>query len=116
MGLKERALKMNAGKGIEFMEGRTLRSCDDIMDQEVTIRDFDFLSGDQGEYVVFIIDEDKDSFFFGSSILTDNLKKLEAEGFYDSIVSEGLPTILSKKKSKNKRTYVSVEFFHEEEK
>lgn len=115
MSLRDEAKKMNSGKGISFMEGRERGSIDELLGKTVTIRDYAFLEGQDGEYAVFIIDEDKDSFFFGGSVLTENLKNLSAEAKIEC-QNEGLPTLMEKRQSKKtKRTYTSVEFFPDEE-
>ena len=115
MSLKERMMSMNQNEGIPFMKGRTKGEVSELLGQVVTIRDFDFLDGQDGTYVVFIVDEIGDSFFFGGSVLTDNLKNLSAEAKIEC-QNEGLPTLMEKRQSKKtKRTYTSVEFFPDEE-
>ena len=112
MSLKEKAESMNSGKGIEFMNGRTKGEMEELLDKVVTIRDYAFISGTDGEYVVFIIDEIKDEFFFGGKVLTDNLKSLTEEE-HEELKTEGLPTLVSQRTSRNKRKYIGVEFYPE---
>ena len=123
MDLKEMAKGMNAGKGIEFMEGRNKGEAEELLDRTVTIRNFDFINGENGEYAVFIIDEDEENFYFAGSVLTDNLKQLVPAK--EQIISEGLPTKFTQRKSKAKivtnnnskkakRNYTAVEFYPED--
>lgn len=112
MSLREKAESMNSGKGIEFMEGRSKGEMEELMDKTVTIRDYAFISGTEGEYVVFIIDEDPKSFFFGGKVLTDNLKSFNDEE-HEELKAEGLPAFITQRTSKNKRKYVAVEFYPE---
>ena len=112
MNLKELAKGMNAGKGIEFMEGRNKGEADELLDRTVTIRNYDFINGENGEYAVFIIDEDEENFYFAGSVLTDNLRQLEAHK--EEIIAEGLPTKFTQRKSKAKRNYTAVEFYPED--
>lgn len=112
MSLKEKALSMNSGKGIEFMEGRTKGEMETLLEKTITIRDYAFISGTEGEYAVFIIDEDPTAFYFGGKVLTDNLKSLNEED-HEELKAEGLPAFISQRISKNKRKYISVEFYPE---
>lgn len=114
MSLKEKAMKMNSGKGIEFMQGKDKGEMIEILNKACTIRDYDFINGDDGEYVVFIIDEIEDEFFFGGKVLTDNMKQFTDEE-HEEIKANGLPVLLTEQKSKKtKRPYVAVEFYPEE--
>lgn len=110
--LKDRAKEFSVS--LPFMEGRDKGDAKEIVGQVTTIADYGFLTGEEGhDYVVFIVKERTDKFFFGGTVLTDQLQQLEAEGYHDTIVSEGLPMLLTEKKSKNKRSYVNVEFYPE---
>lgn len=112
MSLREKAESMNSGKGIEFMEGRTKGETEELLDKVCTIRDYAFISGTDGEYAVFIIDEDPKTFFFGGKVLTDNLKAFTEEE-HAELKAEGLPTYITQRTSKNKRKYIAVEFYPE---
>lgn len=111
--LKERTKEFSTT--LSFMEGRKKADQKELVAQIVTIRDFGFLTGDNGEYVAFIVDEHTDKFYFGGSVLTDQLRQLELEGYHESIVEEGLPMVLAERKSRNNRTYLNVVFYPEEE-
>lgn len=113
MSLKDKAEGMNSGKGIQFMEGRTKGETDELLDKTVTIRDYAFINGTDGEYVVFIVDKVNDKFYFGGKVLTDNLKQLTDEEHVE-LMSEGLPTKFTLRVSKNKKKYVAVEFYPED--
>ena len=106
MSLKEKMLKMNNNEGIKFMSERTKGDIKELIGQKVTIKDFEFINGDNGEYVVFIVDEIADSFFFGGSVLTSNLKTLSEEEKKE-VQENGLPVEIYEAKSKNKRNYIS---------
>lgn len=112
MSLREKAEAMNSGKGIEFMEGRTKGDTEELLGNTVTIRDYAFISGTEGEYAVFIVDEVKDKFFFGGKVITDNLKGFTEED-HSELKESGLPTLFSQRTSKSKRKYISVEFYPE---
>lgn len=111
MSVREKAEKMNSGKGIEFMEGRTKGNIKDLLDTVVTVKDFAFLTSDDGKYVVFIIDGDEDNFYFGATVMTQNFLEFEA-GEIEEIKECGLPILLYEKKNKKEsRTYTAIEFY-----
>lgn len=111
--LKERAKEFSS-VGLPFMEGRTKGETDELLGQESTICDYGFLPNDNGEaYAVFIVKERSDKFYFGGEVLTDRLTQLENEGYHEAVVAEGLPILMTKKKSKNNRNYTNVEFYPE---
>ena len=110
--LKDRAKEFSVQ--LPFMEGREKGDANELVGQVSTIIDYGFLKGDDGrDYVVFIVKERSKTFYFGGTVLTDQLQQLEAEGYHDAIVEEGLPMLLSQKRSKNNRSYVNVEFYPE---
>ena len=114
MSLKEKMLNMNSNEGIPFMKGRTKGEASELIGQSVTIRDFDFLDGQDGEYVVFIVDEINDSFFFGGSVLTNNLKEITSEE-KEEVKKNGLPVLMYEAKSKKTgRKYTAVKFYPDE--
>lgn len=109
--LKERAKQFSVQ--LPFMDGREKGDVKELIGQISTIEDFGFLHGDDGDYAVFIVKERSKTFYFGGMVLTDQLAQLEAEGYHEDIVNEGLPMLLSEKKSKNKKSYTAVEFYPE---
>lgn len=111
--LKERAKEFSVR--LPFMEGRDKGELKKLAGMISTICDYGFLNDDKGEaYVVFITREREKEFFFGGQVLTDQLAQLEAEGYRDAIMTEGLPVLFGEKKSKNGRSYTTVEFFPED--
>lgn len=110
--LKERAKEFSVS--LPFMEGREKGDMKELHGQISTIVDYGFLTGDKGnDYAVFIVKERSDKFYFGGQVLTDQLQQLEAEGYHEAIIEEGLPVLFGEKKSKNKQTYTTVEFYPE---
>lgn len=110
--LKERAKEFSVQ--LPFMDGRDKGDMKELVGQVSTITEYGFLPNESGEpYVVFIVGERAKTFYFGGSVLTDQLSQLEAEGYHETIVAEGLPMLLTEKKSKNNRTYTAVQFFPE---
>lgn len=99
---------------LPLMEGRDKGDTKDLMGQVSTITDYGFLPNEAGEmYAVFTVKERAKAFYFGGTVLTDRLFKLEQEGYHEAIVAEGLPVLLTEKRSKNNRTFVNVEFYPE---
>lgn len=110
--LKERAKEFSVR--LPFMEGRDKGDIKELFGSVSTITDYGFLPNEAGEaYAVFIVKERAKKFYFGGTVLTDRLTQLEAEGYHDAIVAEGLPVLLTEKKSKNNRFFTNVEFFPE---
>lgn len=110
--LKDRAKEFSVQ--LPFMDGREKGDAKVLLGLISTIADYGFLKGDDNrDYAVFITKEFGDKFFFGGTVLTDQLQQLEAEGYHDEIVEEGLPFLMTEKKSKNNRSYVNVEFYPE---
>lgn len=111
--LKDRALEMSAPQ-LQLMVEKTKGETEDLIGVVVTIDDFGFLSGDNGEYVVFTVKEEPKQFFFGGKVLTVAMKDFEKDGYTEDIRTEGIPMVLAKKKSKDgKKTYASVIFYPE---
>lgn len=110
--LKDRASEFSAR--LPFMDGRDKGESRDLIGTVNTIIDYGFLPNDRGEmYVVFIVRERPKMFYFGGGVLTDRMSQLDSEGYYDEINVEGLPMLMTEKRSKNGRTYTNVEFYPE---
>lgn len=109
--LKDRALSM--ATNLPLMEGKTKADQKALIGEIVTISDFGFMPGDSGDFAVFTVLEYPENFFFAGMVLTDDLKKFEAEGYMDDIKADGLPVLFSMKKSKNKQMYTNVMFYPE---
>lgn len=111
--LRERAKEFDAR--LPFMEGREKGDTQELLGQVSTINEYGFLPNEAGEaYAVFTVKERSGKFYFGGTVITDRLTKLEQEGYHETIVAEGLPVRMSNKKSKNGRTFVDVVFFPED--
>ena len=110
--LKERAKEFSVQ--LPFMDGREKGDAKMLLAQVTTITDYGFLSGDDNkEYVVFITKEHSKLFFFGGVVLTDQIRQLDDEGYRDEIIENGLPMLMTEKRSRNNRTYVNIEFYPE---
>ncbi len=111
--LKERAREFSVQ--LPLMDGREKGDASELLGQISTITDYGFMPNDAGEpYAVFIVKERSDKFYFGGAVLTARLSDLDAEGYHDAIVEEGLPVLLTEAKGKkSKRTYTNVEFYPE---
>lgn len=107
MNLREKVRSFKK-EGIKFMEGREKGDLSDLFDRVVTVRDYDFISGDDGEYLVFIVDEDKNNFYFGGSVLTNDFKQFDEENKKE-LQEVGLPIKLFTKKGK-KHNYTCVDY------
>jgi len=111
--LRERAKEFDVR--LPFMEGRDKGDTKDLIGQDSTIVDYGFLPNEAGEvYACFIVKERPSKFYFGGTVMTDRLTQLEAEGYHETIVSEGLPVRMTEKKSRNNRTFTNVIFFPED--
>lgn len=98
------------------MEGRDKGSTDGLYETTVTLIDYGFLKDENSEeYAVFIIKEEPQYFYFGGLVLTEHLKQLDEDGYHETILEEGLPLKLTKRKSKNKREYTNVEYYPNED-
>lgn len=111
--LQNRAAKMTAS--IEFMEDREKGDMSSMLNLPLTITDYGFLSGDNGEYSVIIFEGESKHFFFGGKVITDHLKQLDEDGYEEVIKQEGLPVKFESRKSKNNRWYTDAVLFPENE-
>lgn len=110
--LKERASEFSVR--LPFMEGCDKGDVKELIGTVNTITEYGFLPNDDGEmYAVFTVKERPKKFYFGGTVLTDRLEQLESEGYHEDIVKEGLPILMTEKRSKNNRGYVNVEFYPE---
>lgn len=112
MSLKEK-VKSFKKEGIAFMQGKEKGELTELFDRVVTVRNYDFIHGDDGEYLVFIIDEDENNFYFGGSVLTSNFKEFDKDDKKE-IIENGLKIKLQNKKGK-KHNYTSVEYIIDDE-
>lgn len=107
-------LKEVMSNNLPFMDGR--EKSDQILNETITIVDYGFLTGDDGEFIAYITKEHSNVFFFGGSVLTEKFKELEGvftESEMKELMEMGVQIKLTEKKSKNNRRYVSVELITE---
>ena len=111
--LRERAREFSVQ--LPLMEGREKGDTSELLGNISTINDYGFLPNENGEaYACFIVDERPGKFYFGGTVMTDRLEQLEADGYHEAVVFEGLPVLMTEKKSRNNRTFTNVVFFPEE--
>ena len=107
-------LKEVMSNNLPFMDGR--EKGEQVLNEELTIIDYGFLTGEDGEFIVYITREHDKVFFFGGSVLTEKFKELEtvfSESEMAELMEIGITIKLVEKKSKNNRRYVSVELITE---
>lgn len=110
LSLKERLLN-EVNNGLPFMVGREKDAIE--LGKIITIKDYGFLTGEDGDFICFIDDDNTDKYFFGGSVLTEKFKQIELAFTPDEIqqlLADGIEIVCSEKKSKNNRKYVNVEF------
>lgn len=111
--LKDRAKEFSIR--LPFMDGKDKGETKELLGTVNTINEYGFLPNDSGEvYAVFTVAERPKKFYFGGTVLTDHLSQLEAEGYHEAVVEEGLPMLMTEKKSKGGRTYTNVVFYPEQ--
>lgn len=95
-------------EGIPFMEGRQLAQLE--VGQVVTVCDYGFINGEDGEYSVFITKEDDKNFYCGGMVLTNLFKSLDqySDEEIAEVLAEGIAITTEKAKSKKGRTYTKV--------
>ena len=100
--------------GLPFMEGLDKGETAEILGQTVNVIEYGYMNGDDGEYVVFIVKENEEHFYFGSTVVTSAFKQLDATiqpEVIKEILELGLPIKLSERQSKTKRKYIKVDFY-----
>lgn len=112
MNLRDRTKQL--ANTLPLMENREKGDLLSIVGSEVTINDFGYLKDELNkEYVVFTVKEDEQNFYFGGQVLTEDLQELENDGYGEEIRTSGLPILLERVMSKNKREYTKVTYFPE---
>ena len=107
-------IKEIGNTGIALAKGREKGDIQEILDEVVTVNNYEFGKGEQGDYVVFTIKENDTEFFFGSSVVTENFLALDnmiSEEEKEELFNTGLTMSLHQKKSKNNRKYIYNVFF-----
>ena len=96
-------------KGIPFMEGREKGQKEEYINRELHIVDFGFIDDpENGEYAVIAFAEEPTKFFFGNSVCTQMLKKVQEDEMEDELPNHTV--IFTKRMSKKNREYVGFEF------
>jgi hypothetical protein len=114
--LKQKAILLNGG--ILLAKGRTKaeKTC---FDEVLTLNNFEFskstIDGKESEFVAYTVKEDENQFFFGGSVVTENLKKFNEEETA-LILKVGIPVKfeLIKTKIKGHNDYTKIVFFPED--
>lgn len=108
--LKERVKEL--GTVVKLAKDRIKGETSELIGEEITIIDYEFINTGEDKYVAFITKEEPEKFFFGGTVLTNDLTTLDSEGYGSGIRKEGLRVKLSEKPSKNnpKVTYIAVEY------
>ena len=101
--------------GLPLMDGReSLEVSGAILNNTLTVDDYGYLEGDDGQYVVIALKEYPKHFIYGGSVVTDAFKKLEGKVGTDgmaTLIEHGLTFKLNEMTSKNKRRYIRISFF-----
>lgn len=113
--LLEYEVSQITASGLPFMEGKEkLEVKGDVLNNTLTVDDYGFLEGEEGEYVVIALKEYPQHFIYGSSVVTQAFKTLD-EKFNEEqkafLLEKGLTFKLSEMLSKNKRKYTKIVFF-----
>lgn len=101
-------------KGLEIMEGRSTGDIVEILDEVVTVDNYEFGTSKEGDYVAFTIEGNDTEFFFGGSVVTEAFTKLDnllSEEEKIELMTGGLPTSFTQVRSENKRKYTKCTFF-----
>lgn len=89
------ALAKEATSLSEIMQGKTKKEVDELLDEEITITGFDFLtatdkSGETKDYAVCVYAEEPECFFFAGTVLTKICKRWAADFESPAEASEAL--------------------------
>lgn len=80
----------------------------------ITITNYDYLQGDNGDYAVVIFKEDPKHFYFMGMVVTEKLKAIDnalLPSEKEEILVDGIECVFDQKTSKNKKRYMDVTFF-----
>ena len=105
-------VKSETTNGLPFMEGKEKGTI--ILGQVYKVKDYGYLEGEDGEFIVFTTEEEPNNFMFGSSVMTEKFKKIDsvlAEQEISTLLDNGIEVVFSSKMSKNKRKYTLCELF-----
>ena len=111
--LFERVKELN--KRSSLMDGKEKGENIEIVDENVTLNDYEFRKDERGEtYAVYTVKEIENTFFFSGMDLSQKLITLDEEGYKEEIKKQGLPMKLHKLKTKKGREFYIVEFLPKE--
>jgi hypothetical protein len=101
--------------GLPFMEGKEkLEVKGDVLNKTLTVDQYGFMEGEEGEYVAFTVKEFPNHFMYGASVVSEGFKKFDQkfnEEQKEMIMKHGLTILLGERKSANKRNYTTLTFF-----
>ena len=66
------------------------------------------MNGENGEYAVFTLKENKNLFYFGNSVVSEVLKQVETDNMVEELRNVGV--VFEKVVSKKKRKYIAIRF------
>lgn len=101
--------------GLPFMEGKKpLKVEGALFNNILTVADYGYLEGEEGEYAVISLQDYPNNFIYGSSVVTQAFKQLDEKLSADEreyVLGQGLTFRLTEVISKNKRKYTKIAFF-----
>lgn len=95
--------------GIPFMDGKDKGERSEILDRPLHMDDFGFINGSDGEFAVMHFAEIPDKFFFGNSIITEMLHKVNAASMKAHLAEQAI-TFTLKTSKETKREYMAFRF------
>ena len=95
-------------QGIPFMEGAEKADIRDLVDEPIHIIDFGFIKGDNGDFAVFQTKENEGVFFFAPTVISENLREIEADNMKNVLAKTEVVVRLTT--SKKGRDYFSLEY------
>ena len=98
----------SSNRGIAFMDTCEKANVTDLFGRTVHITDFGFIKGEDGDYAAFTVAETPGLFYFGNAIITDMLKKVDADGKREEL--QFVAVRIEQRLSKKGRNYVGFEF------
>lgn len=100
--------------GLPIMEGKEkLEVKGNVLNSILTVDDYGYLEGEEGEYVVITLQEYPNNFIYGSSVVTQAFKQLDtmlSDEEREVVLGQGLTFRLTEQVSKNKRKYTKIQF------
>lgn len=94
--------------GIGFMDDAEKHDLTELFDESHVIADYGFIEGEDGPFAVFCVKDMPGCFFFASSCITADLKKIEDAGEHKNIAKQKWDFF--SKESKKGRTYTAMKW------